>query len=47
MAEHPCKSCTRVKDPENCENKSCKDWQQWFLDRWETMREYLWMEKDG
>lgn len=35
----PCLYCTRVRVPENCENKSCKDWQAWFLDRWETMRE--------
>ena len=37
----PCFTCTRVKDPENCENKNCKDWQAWFLDRWETMRQYV------
>lgn len=35
----PCATCTRVRDPQNCENKTCKDWQAWFLDRWETMRE--------
>lgn len=35
----PCLYCIRVKDPENCENKTCKDWQAWFLDRWEAMRE--------
>ena len=35
----PCLCCTRVRDPECCENKSCKDWQAWFQDRWESMRE--------
>lgn len=35
----PCLLCTRVKDPQACENKNCKDWQTWFLDRWESMRE--------
>lgn len=35
----PCFTCTRVRDPINCENKTCKDWQAWFLDRWESMRE--------
>ena len=35
----PCFSCTRVRDPINCENKTCKDWQAWFFDRWESMRE--------
>ena len=34
----PCFTCTRVKDPQNCENKACKEWQAWFIDRWETMR---------
>jgi hypothetical protein len=37
--ESPCVNCIRVKDPVNCENKLCKDWQAWFIDRWETMRE--------
>ena len=35
----PCLTCTRVKDPQNCENKLCKDWQAWFIHRWESMRE--------
>ncbi len=38
MKESPCLSCTRVKDPCNCENKLCKDWQAWFINRWENMR---------
>lgn len=37
----PCLTCTRVKDPKNCENKLCKDWQAWFIDRWDTMRKNL------
>lgn len=37
----PCLYCTRVRDPKNCENKTCKDWQAWFIDRWESMREYV------
>ena len=37
----PCLECTRVRDPQNCENKLCKDWQAWFIDRWETMREHV------
>ena len=35
----PCETCIRVRDPQACENKNCKDWQAWFLDRWETMRQ--------
>lgn len=34
----PCLECTRVKDPQSCENKLCKDWQAWFIGRWEAMR---------
>ena len=35
----PCLTCTRVRDPQNCENKTCRDWQAWFIDRWESMRD--------
>ena len=45
--ESPCVHCTRVKDPKNCENKLCKDWQAWFIDRWETMRERVRKEMDS
>lgn len=34
----PCVTCGRVKDPENCENKHCKLWKGWFLNRWELLR---------
>lgn len=36
--EKPCDTCTRVKDPRNCENKECKEckvWRMWFLKAWE------------
>ena len=36
----PCLTCTRVADPESCENKNCRPWQQWFSDRWELIRAY-------
>ncbi len=36
----PCLTCKRVRDPENCENKNCKQWQQWFVARWELLRQY-------
>ena len=42
----PCLACTRVRDPENCENKLCKDWQGWFIDRWEAMRKNVRAEVD-
>ena len=37
----PCLTCTRVKDPKNCQNKSCSIWQEWFLKRWAAMQERL------
>ncbi|MBQ7341013.1 MAG: hypothetical protein IJW41_02460 [Oscillospiraceae bacterium] len=36
----PCLTCTRVRDPENCENKGCKVWRQWFIKRWELIHRY-------
>ncbi len=37
----PCLRCARVKNPRDCENKSCPEWQRWFLDRWEMIRAYF------
>ncbi len=34
MCESPCARCTRVRNPDSCENKNCKDWKAWFLRRW-------------
>jgi hypothetical protein len=34
----PCLRCTRVKDPRNCENKNCQQWQRWFINRWDSLR---------
>lgn len=47
MMKSPCYHCTRVRDPQNCENKNCKDWQAWFIDRWESMREYVRKEMEA
>lgn len=33
----PCIRCTRV-DPSTCENKSCKEWREWFLKKWGELR---------
>lgn len=30
----PCCVCTRVADPENCVDKTCRTWQAWFLEQW-------------
>ena len=34
----PCKTCIRVADPACCEDKNCRQWRQWFIDRWDAMR---------
>ena len=43
----PCLYCQRVKDPENCENKTCRAWKAWFIDRWESMRNSIRHEIHG
>lgn len=45
--EYPCRTCQRVRDPKNCENKLCKEWQAWFVDRWESMRRYVQQAEQG
>lgn len=36
--ESPCLTCTKVLYPEKCENKLCKEWREWFLKKWEEIR---------
>ena len=36
----PCEGCTRIPDPEKCDNKDCKQWRQWFLERWDLIHGY-------
>ncbi len=36
----PCLRCTRVANPRECDNKNCKQWQAWFLQRWEMIHAY-------
>ena len=43
----PCTTCQRVRDPQNCENKICREWQQWFIDRWEAMRRSVQQAEQG
>lgn len=38
FAYSPCLTCQRVRDPKNCENKLCKEWQDWWIGWWEDMR---------
>ena len=34
----PCTYCSRVPNPNNCDNKKCVPWQRWFLRKWEHTR---------
>lgn len=43
----PCLNCQRVRDPKNCENKTCREWQAWFIDRWDTMRKLILQAPQG
>lgn len=38
MSVSPCMSCTRVRNPRQCENKECKVWQDWFIGNWNQLR---------
>ena len=38
LNQSPCEKCKRCKDPKNCENKSCSAWREWWLGRWERIR---------
>lgn len=44
----PCLTCTRVKNPGDCENKNCRVWRAWFTASWDRARMHprLQMEKD-
>lgn len=34
----PCNRCERVDDPHLCENKDCRQWRRWFIEKWNAMR---------
>jgi hypothetical protein len=42
----PCDSCKKVKDPEACENKYCKEWGRWWIRRWNLLRMFN-LPKEG
>ena len=44
--EKPCLTCTRVKDPADCEIKNCKAWRDWWIEKWEEMRSVVKMDGD-
>lgn len=37
--ESPCVGCRRTADPEGCDNKDCKQWQRWYIARWDHLRQ--------
>lgn len=43
----PCLTCTRVKDPVNCENKKCQAWYNWFITSWEEIRSKFGYRKEN
>ncbi len=43
--QSPCLTCTRVKNPGDCENKNCRVWSDWFLSRWSQIHGFY--EKYG
>ena len=40
LNECPCLTCQRVTAAEDCENKQCRQWANWFLSRWEQIHGY-------
>ena len=40
VCKYPCEECTRVACPDKCENKLCKEWKGWFLQRWNAIYAY-------
>lgn len=38
MSISPCMHCAKVPEPRQCENKECKLWRQWFVEKWNAMR---------
>ena len=40
IEQSPCRSCTRVKAPGDCENKCCRVWSKWFLKSWADIHGY-------
>ena len=35
----PCVGCVRMKDPQMCADKTCREWQRWFVQQWEQTRQ--------
>lgn len=39
--DNPCKTCTRVERPRDCDNKKCTSWQAWILSEWQKFNNYF------
>lgn len=42
----PCLRCSRVSDPDSCENKHCVPWRNWFVAQWNILHDYPRRMKD-
>jgi uncharacterized protein YeaO (DUF488 family) len=40
MDKSPCKTCTKTILPYNCENKSCPEWRNWIIAKWEEYNKF-------
>lgn len=40
-SKKPCDTCTIVKFPGGCERKQCREWQVWWLEKWEETRKIV------
>ena len=38
--EYPCKECTIVGSPKDCNRKDCSAWKPWFLDEWKKFNAF-------
>ena len=42
----PCENCSRARDPQLCEDKTCGRWRKWFVNRWEQTRQLYRQEEN-
>ena len=42
----PCANCCRVPDPRQCEDKNCRLWRRWFVEKWDHLRMTTRLEKE-
>lgn len=45
--ESPCMTCRRVRNPQDCENKMCRQWQSWWVNRWNAIRAEMGVDRQN